>query len=185
MFPLFAGRRREFPGCSRGVGGTSACYPAPAESRTSRRAPASLGGAHCRMPPPLATLVLVVSTVLSIAGEFSVLLYYFLLADRSTAGSVDYRRISWRLVHRLIVLRVLSFDGACAGRSRVLVEMLQYCRKKHLYYFVILIVMSPDLILFLCVQWDMIFLKSGNRLYFDMLHPLVWADYPSTGEIFC
>jgi keren protein len=64
-------RRREFPGCSTGVGGTSACYPAPAEARTPRRAPASLGGAHCRMPPPLATLVLVVSTVLSIAEACS------------------------------------------------------------------------------------------------------------------
>ncbi|KAJ4443986.1 hypothetical protein ANN_05775 [Periplaneta americana] len=62
------GRRREIAGCSTGVGGASACCPAPAEARTPRRATAPPGGALCRMPPPFATLVLVVSTVLSIAG---------------------------------------------------------------------------------------------------------------------
>ena len=118
MFPLFTGRRREFPGCSTGVGGTSACYPAPAEARTPRRAPASLGGAHCRMPPPLATLVLVVSTVLSIAGEFSVLLYSFLLADHSTAWSwtIDAFRGDWSIVWQcwecsLSTARVLDARG--------------------------------------------------------------------------
>ncbi|XP_023718029.1 probetacellulin-like [Cryptotermes secundus] len=67
----YSGRRREFPDCPTGVGGASACYPAPAEARTPRWAPASPGGAHCRMPPPLVTLVLVVSTVLSIAEACS------------------------------------------------------------------------------------------------------------------
>ncbi|XP_021936532.1 pro-epidermal growth factor-like isoform X2 [Zootermopsis nevadensis] len=69
--PSPQGRRRHLSDFPTGVGGVSACYPAPAEARTSRRATASPGGAHCRMPPPLATFVLVVSTVLSIADACS------------------------------------------------------------------------------------------------------------------
>ncbi|XP_069685706.1 uncharacterized protein [Periplaneta americana] len=69
--PTLQGRRREIAGCSTGVGGASACCPAPAEARTPRRATAPPGGALCRMPPPFATLVLVVSTVLSIAEACS------------------------------------------------------------------------------------------------------------------
>jgi len=85
VFHFFAGRRRDFPGCTAVVGGASACYPALAEARTPRRAPASPGGAHCRMPPPLATLVLVISTVLSIAGKLCVLLFL----DAASGRSVD------------------------------------------------------------------------------------------------
>ncbi|KAJ9580181.1 hypothetical protein L9F63_004164, partial [Diploptera punctata] len=63
----FIRRRRETAGYSTGVGGATAYCPASAEARTPRRATAPPGGAHCRMPPPLATFVLVVSTVLGIA----------------------------------------------------------------------------------------------------------------------